>query len=269
MSKNNIDKHIAEKLKNREFSPSASAWERLSTQLDEQETTQKKKGWYVYVGYAASIVLLLSIAYMQFEKPKPTEPIKEIIVQKPIKIDSENVLPVQKKVFTEEVPVEKSMAVVEKNIKKVKTKKTKNKLFKKFETPEKELLTILKEETKVANTEGVKKKKNKLKEEFKIPEIKKDTSAKIKVNAADLLYAVTHTKEEVKNYYASKSINRKELLQTVEKQLKASKLKIDPETILAEVEDEIYMADEERESFMNKFKTKLSKVIVAIADRNK
>jgi hypothetical protein len=47
-----------------------------------------------------------------------------------------------------------------------------------------------------------------------------------------------------------------------------SNLKINPETILAEVEYDLEEADF-KQNFMRKFKLKLSDVIVAIADRNK
>ena len=44
MQKNKIDTHIADKFKDREIAPSSSAWERLSVQLDKEET-KKNKNW--------------------------------------------------------------------------------------------------------------------------------------------------------------------------------------------------------------------------------
>lgn len=266
MQKNNIDKHIATKLKNRELSPSSSAWERLSSQLEEQEV-QKKKKWFAYFGYVASIVLLISVGYMQLQKKNANKPVDKIIVETPI--DTNIVQPNKTEFFKEEL-IEKKVVATTKNIRqKTPRKEIKTTLFKKFETSKKQLENNTKEAVELAHTSEEKKQEKQLKNEFTVPTIKKDTTVNIKINANDLLYAVTHTKEEVRAYYALKNINRKDLLQTIEKELKASKLKINPETILAEVENEIYKADEEKESFMDKFKTKLSKVIVAIADRNK
>ncbi|MFT5212416.1 MAG: hypothetical protein ACI9WV_000119, partial [Patiriisocius sp.] len=54
MKKDKLDNNVKEKFGQREIAPSASAWERLSAQLDEQPK-QKKKGWFFYAGYAASI----------------------------------------------------------------------------------------------------------------------------------------------------------------------------------------------------------------------
>ncbi|WP_373940640.1 hypothetical protein OEG92_10220 [Polaribacter sejongensis] len=57
METNNIDKNIKEKLDNRTINPSASAWERLSAQLDEQPK-QKKKGWFFYVGASSKYFII-------------------------------------------------------------------------------------------------------------------------------------------------------------------------------------------------------------------
>ncbi len=67
MQTNNLDNNIKEKLQNRTFQPSASAWERLSAQLDEQPK-QKKRGWFFYIGAAASILLLITIGFQIFSK---------------------------------------------------------------------------------------------------------------------------------------------------------------------------------------------------------
>ena len=45
MKTNKLDNNIREKFANRTLEPSVSAWERLSSQLDEQPQ-QKKRGWF-------------------------------------------------------------------------------------------------------------------------------------------------------------------------------------------------------------------------------
>ena len=58
------------------------------------------------------------------------------------------------------------------------------------------------------------------------------------------------------------------MLKTIEDELKKSNLKIDPNIILAEVERTI--DDEEfKGDFMQKLKSKISDIAVAIVDRNK
>ena len=60
MMENNLDRDIREKLQGREIQPSASAWERLSSQLDDAQR-KRKKGWFLFMGYAASILLIVSL----------------------------------------------------------------------------------------------------------------------------------------------------------------------------------------------------------------
>jgi len=99
-------------------------------------------------------------------------------------------------------------------------------------------------------------------------EKKKNVTSKIKVNSGDLLFAVTHNSEEIKEYYARHKVKREDVLKTIEDELKKSDFKINPNTILAEVErtidDEEYNGD-----FMQKLKLKISDIAVAIVDRNK
>ena len=77
MQTNNIDKQIADKLKNRELKTSASAWERLSNQLDEQQVS-KKKNWFTYIGYAASVLLVFSLGISFLQEKEIKDP-QEII----------------------------------------------------------------------------------------------------------------------------------------------------------------------------------------------
>ena len=83
MKANNLDNNIKNKLENRTFKPSESAWERLSMQLDEQPV-EKKKGWFFYIGIAASILLLVSIGIQLFSDKEEKLTPKKIIVDTPI-----------------------------------------------------------------------------------------------------------------------------------------------------------------------------------------
>ncbi|MBA6154994.1 hypothetical protein H3Z83_00450 [Tenacibaculum sp. S7007] len=272
MQTNKIDKQIANKLKNRELKPSVSAWERLSNQLDEQQAS-KKSIWYKYAGYAASILLLISLGFSFFSE-STVENRKEIISNVTIdtlqlnddKVDVKEIINVENALATkEEKEVEDkvtekkiedkvinyqqkksySIASVNKSLNRVEE-------IKKEDVPNQVMIAIADKkvikETSVIKKEGIK--------------------SRVKVNGDDLLFAVTHSPQEVQEYYAKYKINRKEVLNTIQEELIKSNLKIDPETILAEVELDIEETDFQQ-NFMNKLKVKLSDVIVAFADRNK
>ena len=55
MKTNKLDHSVKEKLANRTFIPSASAWERLSMKLDEQPK-EKKRGWFFYNDWKEKVV---------------------------------------------------------------------------------------------------------------------------------------------------------------------------------------------------------------------
>jgi hypothetical protein len=62
-------KKYREALQNRSITPSENLWEQLSEQLDAHETVQKKNNKWVFLKYAASILLLVS-ASLFFFQPK-------------------------------------------------------------------------------------------------------------------------------------------------------------------------------------------------------
>ena len=110
MKINKLDKNIKEKFENRTFTPSTSAWERLSVQLDEQPK-EKKRGLFFYISIAASILLLVSIGFQIFTTDdNKAIPIKEEIVINPL--EKEVIKEKIDEVF-EEIPVEE--AIVKKN----------------------------------------------------------------------------------------------------------------------------------------------------------
>lgn len=257
MQTNNFEKHLVEKLKNRTVTPSESAWERLSTQLDEEEGKSKKKKFF-YLGYAASIVVVVALGVLynqQEQKQIPIENNKHILTD----VDTTNQKTEEEKKTIEKTIIEEGIA---NNVVQQKSEKRKKLVVIKEDVKKQ---TILEEQPikEKVQKEVLKEKHDKTiitKEKHKIPK-------RIRINADDLLYAVTHSPDEVKAYYAKYNINRKNVLDTIQKQLRKTNLKIDPELILAEVENSIEEADFQ-ENFMNKFKSKLSDVIVAIADRN-
>ncbi|MFB1041168.1 MAG: hypothetical protein QMC35_12000, partial [Polaribacter sp.] len=106
MKKNKLDTNIKEKFEQRKIAPSANAWERLSLQLDLQPK-QKKKGWFWFAGFAASVLLLFSLGLYTFSSDSLENiPTKEIIVNQ--EIDTVQILNSIEEAF-KIVPIEKAL----------------------------------------------------------------------------------------------------------------------------------------------------------------
>ena len=251
MQKSKIETHIADKFKDREIAPSSSAWERLSVQLDKEET-KKKKNWILYLSYAAGIALLISIGF--YTKNDVVDNVIENTIVNTL-VDTIKIKEIDLK---EIVPVEEAVVKLEKTTKKSETAFKQQKKVKKDIENHAESIALNTEKPTLKILDKV--------EDLKTKKYKKAT--RITVNSDDLLYAVTHSSEEVKQYYSKYKINRNEVLKTIEKELLKSNLKINPEAILAEVEYDTEETDFQQ-NFLQKFKLKVSDVIVAIADRNK
>ena len=256
MQTNKIDKQIADKLKDREFKPSLSAWERLSEELN-KEPVKKKHSWVLYLGYAASIVVLIGAGFLYILNDNNKLTPQNIIVNA-----TTDTLKLKEVNLKEIIPVEEAIVKVIERKEKYKNIKTKKIQFK--EESKRTVANVSKQRIgKILVNHKVKKEDK----DSTIANSKKGKSS-ILVNSDDLLFVVTHSQEEVKEYYAKYKINRKDVLDTIRKELIKSNLTINPETILAEVEYDIKETDFEQ-NFMKKFKSKLSNVIVVIADRNK
>tara|TARA_R110002126_G_scaffold112105_1_gene250202 strand:+ start:63608 stop:64441 length:834 start_codon:yes stop_codon:yes gene_type:complete len=276
MKTNKLDKNIKEKFDNRAFEPSASAWERLSVQLDEQPK-QKKFGWFFYIGVAASILLLVSIGLQVFsDTSKGHIPIEEIVISPVDKneIDTKidkliNEIPASDAIVkNEEIEVKKEI------IHPLVSAKNQNVSFKKKGTKRTDInLTNIKSETIITKVDDFKttiilKEIEGFKSEYLSKKmIEKDPNRTIKINADDLLYAVTHSNKEVKEYYVKYNINREDVLKTIKDELKKSNLKVNPNTILAEVERNIN-DDFFENNFMKSLKRKVSDIATVIASRN-
>ena len=281
METNKIDNNIKEQFENRTFKPSASAWERLSVQLDE-EPKQKKIGWFFYIGAAASILLLVSIGIQLFsDDSQEIIPNEEVVISP---IDTNNIDTTIEK-FINEIHIEEAIVkkdkvenselnneefknsinsniIVNKSNNVSQTKKEyKERVVKKqfFEKKHKTILAKVEEKMLVAIQKKEVPKENKI--------LKQDPNSSIKINSDDLLFAVTHSPEEVTAYYAKYNVNREDVLKTIRNQLKESNIKINPNTILAEVErtidDDVF-----QNNFMKTLKRRVSDIATAIASRN-
>mgnify|MGYP000109028133 CR=1 FL=1 len=262
MQKNNIDTHFADKLKDRKINPSTSAWERLSVQLDKEQQKKKRKR-FLYLSYAASVAVLISIGFF-YESNDNIVNIENTIVNASIDtlqikdINLHEISPIEEAIVNQDKTVidnEIPSGIVKKSAIKKRNNIAENTISVVMKKPINQEIDFTAEEKR---------------EVILVVDVQKNkvVKSRIKVNSGDLLFAVTHSQQEVKEYYATYKIKRKDMLDTIQKELRRSNLKINPETILAEVEYDIEEADF-KQNFMQKFKLKMSDVIVAIADRNK
>lgn len=282
---NNLDQNIREKLQEREIQPSASAWERLSTQLDDAQQ-KRKRGWFLYMGYAASILLIVSLVlffnkkddskvdnFVVEEEVQAPEIDKSIDFKTPIVEDKEIVQNEDNK--TLDVKTSGIKNVDSKTIDKKQNRIIKNKVEQKFKPSTTQESVIAnqtqKKETKFVDPLQKIKELNEAKE-TDVANINQDSSnlsvkEGIYVDSEALLLSVTSTREELRAFYKKYKVDRAEVLATIKDQLKKSNLKIDPNTILAEVEKDV-----NEESFQNNFyqfiKKRVSGVATAIANRN-
>jgi hypothetical protein len=267
MKINKLDHSVQEKLANRTFKPSTSAWERLSVKLDEQPK-EKKRGWFFYTAAAASVLLLVSIGIQLFsETSEEIVPKNELVIEQMDKVLMDTMLenvhignPIEEAIVHTDT-LEKGQKVYENRI----------------SIQEKSLInsdtenTVISFHIKDKNEVQVKEKRINIiltKDDTIYKEsLKQDPHSRIKINSNDLLYAVTHSKEEVKAYYAKYNINRDELLQSIQNQLNKSNFKIDANAILAEVERDMD-EDDFQNNFMKSLKKRVSDIASAIASRN-
>lgn len=291
METNKIDKIVKDSFQKRTIQPSGSAWERLSDQLEIAEQP-KRINWFKYVGYAASVLLLISVAFFINSKNdiEPTTPNDTEIVVFPI--DTSNLVkPSFNNVTTETVIVKKEEK------KKDDAKKKENKKIVKKKSTELKVPNVVKESTRIViadntvkkNVDKEKSTKNRIvidsdallnsvtDTNTKITKVDKveipDTSKKllkpsrISINSDALLYAATNPDKDISEYYKKYNINRDEVLKNIQKELNKANLRIDASTLLTDVEKSI---DEEtfKKSFMQVVKGKITGLASAISNRN-
>lgn len=290
METNKIDKIVKSAFEKRTIQPSNSAWERMSDQLDAIEQP-KRINWFKYAGYAAGILLLISVAFFINRKDdrQLDAPIINEIVASPVDTN-DLVKPNFKNVQPETVIVTKE---TEKKGEKKEVKKNTN--VKKNST-ELKVPSVVKESSRIVIADHSDKKndaKNSTKNTIVIDsdallksvtntetviaktdkvEVTKTSdkllkSSRITINSDALLYAVSNPDKDISEYYKKYDINRADVLNNIKNELKKFNLKVDAQTILADVEKTI---DEEtfKKSFMQVVKGKITGLASAFANRN-
>ncbi len=278
METNKTDNNIKEKFAKREIVPSASAWERLSIQLDNQPKN-KKRSWFLYIGYAATILILISVGMYTFSSNSLERmPLEDVLVKQ--EIDTAQILHKIDKVF-KEVPIEKALVkseiIKEKQIDTFILEKVSiNQPIARIDTDEilkKEAGTHViiiesKENSSVVSIEENKAIITPTKETI----INKTSTqpilkSRIKVNAEELLYAVTNKSKYPLTISFERNTNRAELLTTIKNELEKSNFKVDPKIILAEVERAI-KDDFFQNNFLETIRRNITNLATTVANRN-
>ena len=280
METNNIDKIVSDSLKSRTIQPSNSSWERLSNQLDIAEEKKRKK-WFLYVGYAATVLLLISVGFFMntddvLEPITPNTIVTAPIIDttKLVKPTLQNTIPTEtvivktdkveekqqpKKVITKKrKPQIKQAKIIENNPIVIADNKSDLKIEKRIIIDSNSLLeSVDNSTTTVAETKIVIPKEAK--------KIFKQTD--IKINSDALLYAVTNPDKNINEFYKKYNVDRNDVLKNIQKELKKVNLKIDANTLLTDVEKQIDEAAF-RNNFMQVVKGKITGLASAISNRN-
>lgn len=295
METNNIDKIVKDSFESRTIKPSNSSWERLSSQLNIAQE-KKRKNWFLYVGYAASVLLLISVAFFM-NTDDVSEPITpNTIVTSPIIDTTKFVKPTIKNTTPAETVIVKADEVEKKRRPVISKRETIEKSQKDKSTAIK-VPNVVEENSKIIiadNTIDITKEiqnsvkqnsiiidsKSLLKSVDKTETIVTETTitipketkklfqqSNIKVNSGALLYAVTNPDKDINEFYKKYNVDRSDVLKNIQKELNKVNLKIDANTLLTDVEKKI---NEERfkNSFMQVLKGKINGLATAIANRN-
>jgi hypothetical protein len=280
METNNIDKIVTDSLESRTIQPSNSSWERLSNQLDFAQE-KKRKNWFLYVGYAASVLLLISVGFFM-NTDDVLEPITpNTIVTAPSVDTTKFVKPTLQNTIPTETVIVKTDKVEEKQQPQKAIVKKRKPQIKQAKIIEKNPIVIadnnldIKKESRIIidsnsllksvdnSTTTIAETKIVILKEAK--KIFKQTD--IKINSDALLYAVSNPDKDINEFYKKYNVDRNDVLKNIQKELKKVNLNINANTLLTDVEKKI---DEEtfRKSFMQVVKGKITGLASAIANRN-
>jgi len=303
MESNKMDKIVRDAMQSRTIQPSNSAWERLSDQLDVVKAP-KRINWFKYAGYAASVLLLISVAFFM-NTTDAIEPIeKNNLVTSPTIDTTEFVKPsFNNSVPQETVIVKAAKPIVEENNGITNKGETEKPYSKKVRTVKMSKSTAVKVPNVLKGNPRIVMAKNtpvksKGTNQTTRSSIKIDSDAlllavtksdkrvtettaviipnsskkllnqgNIKINSEALLYAVTNPNKDISEYYKKYHIDRNEVLKNIQKELNKVNLSIDAATLLTSVEKNI---DEEtfKKSFMQVVKGKITGFASAFANRN-
>lgn len=295
METNKIDKIVKDSLQSRTIEPSSSAWERLNDQLD-VAVQPKRINWFRYAGYAASVLLLISVAFF-INTNDAIDPIKKNdIVTVPVTAPVIDTTQFVKPIFKNVVEAETVIVQTEKEVSDIKEakKETHNQTVVATTSTKLKAASIQEKKSRIviaANNLGDKNKTTsarikidsdallsavtdtkKIEEkstEIKIMEASNKLlkPSRIQINSDALLYAVSNPTKDITEYYKKYHVDRNEVLKTIQKELNKVNLNIDPAILLTSVEKSIDEATFKK-SFMQVVKGKITGLASAFANRN-
>ncbi|SKB70459.1 hypothetical protein [Maribacter arcticus] len=248
METDKFEKHIKSQFKDREIQPSKNAWEKISSELNSD--TSKKKPVYLWMGIAASVMVLIGIALFYFNGSDDVNEIQFEVVETDKKEALEEKKSTESASFLEKEPE----VVVKNDVEKINS----GVAMKQESIKNKEIITV-EDEIEVASLEHIVLEKKG--DELEISDDIINTKVAGIVAQLDVLEQYsTVTDAEVDSLLKRA---QQEILQ--EKIFKTDK-SVDALALLTEVEGELDQSF--RDQIFNSLKASFIKVRTAVADRN-
>lgn len=246
METDKFEKHIKTKFQEREINPSENAWSKISSELKDDD--RKKKPVYLWMGVAASVIVLLGVALFYFNGTNELNesPIELVEIENEDKVE---------KVITKDPVQEEQVVIVETNT------KTESTTVKKEEyiIPEVQENKTLNDAVEIAVVEHVSADQSTSKLEVS-DEIINSKVADIVAQVDVLEQSSVVTDAEVDSLLkrAQDEILRERIFNTDNT--------VDAMALLTEVEEELDQSF--RDQIFNSLKAGFIKVRTAVADRN-
>ena len=249
METDKFEKHIKTKFQEREIQPSENAWEKISSELNTDD--RKRKPVYLWVGIAASIMVLVGIALFYFNGSGDINEIKFEVVD----IDNKEVL--EEKIKTESVTfLEKEPEALVKNDD---LEKINSVVDRKQELITKKEDITIENEIEVASVERV------------VPEKKGDKLEISDVIINTKVAGIVAQLDVLEQYSAVTDAEVDSLLKRAQDEILRDNIfntdkSVDAMALLTEVEGELDQSF--RDQIFNSLKAGFIKVRTAVADRN-
>ena len=239
-----LEKHIKDKLRNREISPSPDAWNKIAGELESKEDVSSKKGYWWAI--AASLVGLIVLSVGFFNTQKTPETAKEGIV-----ISEEGKTP-------ETIKIQEENAVARVNGEIPEEEQTLEIPLNQEEVPEEK---IMENTIEVAQVEAAK-------DKAPIKDVKEVEDLAISSKLEEVL-AQVNAMESNANVVSDAEIDS--LLLHAQRELLTEKVfqengKVDAMALLDEVELELY--DDQQNPLFIRLKEGFFRLRTAVADRN-
>ena len=249
METDKFEKHIKAQFKDREIRPSENAWSKISSELNTDE--RKKKPVYLWMGIAASIVVLLGVTLFYFNGDSAVNNVPTVIVD----ADKEEVLKEKKIVPLETIKKETPVVIAQTDDEKV------NSVIKKKANKESKIQEIisLDDDIEVAVVENIS--SDKLVDTMRVSDDIINTKVAGIVAQIDVLEqysSVTDAEVDSLLKRAQQEILREKIFNTDKS--------VDALALLTEVEGELDQSF--RDQIFNSLKASFIKVRTAVVDRN-